>query len=43
MIAVFLAQRVILGKLLFNDVPTVLKEQVKDILVESGLGFLTEN
>ncbi|WP_281257734.1 hypothetical protein [Paenibacillus donghaensis] len=41
MIALFLAQRVILGKLAFSAVPTeALKTQVKVILTDSGLEFL---
>lgn len=42
MIAMFLAQRIILGKLTFAEVPDVLKADVKAILEESGLGFLAE-
>ena len=42
MIVMFLAQRVILGKLAFSEVPESLKPQVKAILVDSGLGFLVE-
>lgn len=37
MMALFFAQRVILGKTKFEDVPATLKQQVADILVESGL------
>ena len=40
MMAMFFAQRVILGKTKFKDVPATLKPAVKDILVESGLGEL---
>ena len=40
MVAIFLSQRIILGKLRYDEVPEVLKSQVKDILVESGLEFL---
>ena len=36
MVAMFLAQRIILGKLTFAEVPSSLKPAVKDILVESG-------
>ncbi len=35
--AMFFAQRVILGKTEYKDVPAKLKEQVKEILIESGL------
>ncbi len=37
MMAMFFAQRVILGKTEYKDVPAKLKEQVKEILIESGL------
>lgn len=37
MIALFFAQRVILGKTKFEEVPATLKQQVADILVENGL------
>ena len=40
MMAMFFAQRVILEKTAFKDVPKTLKEQVKTILEESGLGYL---
>ncbi len=40
MMAMFFAQRVILGKTAYKDVPTPLKAAVKEILEESGLGFL---
>ncbi len=42
MMAMFFAQRVILGKTAYKDVPTVLKPQVKELLEESGLGYLAE-
>lgn len=42
MMAMFFAQRVILGKTAFNEVPASLKEGVKQILVESGLEMLLE-
>ena len=38
--AMFFAQRVILGKTVFADVPAKLKDQVKEILLESGLEAL---
>lgn len=37
MMAMFFAQRVILGKTAFNDVPNALKQGCADILIESGL------
>ncbi len=40
MMAMFFAQRVILGKTAYADVPEVLKPQVKALLEESGLGEL---
>lgn len=40
MMAMFFAQRVILGKTAYADVPKVLKPQVKALLEESGLGEL---
>lgn len=42
MMAMFFAQRVILGKTEYKDVPAKLKEQVKEILIESGLEELVE-
>ena len=40
MMAMFFAQRVILGKTAYADVPEVLKPQVKELLEESGMGEL---
>lgn len=37
MMAMFFAQRVILGKTAFADVPAKLKEKVKEVLIDSGL------
>ncbi len=37
MMAMFFAQRVILGKTEFKAVPTALKEEVRNILKDSGL------
>lgn len=37
MMAMFFAQRVILGKTTFAEVPAKLKKQVQEILVDSGL------
>jgi hypothetical protein len=42
MMAMLFAQRIILGKSTFAQVPALLKEQVKEILVDSGMGFLAE-
>ncbi|MBU5669488.1 hypothetical protein KQI68_06505 [Peptoniphilus sp. MSJ-1] len=42
MMAMFFAQRIILEKCTYAQVPKVLKARVKEILVDSGLGFLTE-
>lgn len=42
MMAMFFAQRVILGKTAYKDVPAKLKEQVKELLIESGLPELAE-
>ena len=38
--ATLFAQRVILGKMTFAQVPRLLKDQVKMILVENALGYL---
>ena len=40
MIAMLWAQRIMNGKKTFDQVPRLLKEQVKEILVESGVEFL---
>ena len=37
MMSMFFAQRVILGKTEFDAVPKALKEQVAEILIDSGL------
>lgn len=37
MMAMFFAQRVILGKTEFDQVPTTLKGKVAEILIDSGL------
>lgn len=42
MMAMFFAQRVILGKTAFKDVPAKLKAQVKELLVDAGLPELAE-
>lgn len=42
MMAMFFAQRVILGKTQYSEVPSTLQPGVKEILVESGLDFLAE-
>lgn len=36
MIAMLWAQRIMCGKKTYKDVPRLLKEQVKEILIESG-------
>lgn len=43
MMAMFFAQRVILGKTSFADVPEKLKAQVRELLVDAGLGELCED
>lgn len=35
--AMFFVQRIVLGKTAFKDVPAKLKEQVRELLIESGL------
>ena len=40
MIAMLWAQRIMYGKKTFADVPRLLKEQVKEILTESGVDYL---
>ena len=40
MMSMFFAQRVILEKTAYKDVPNSLKAGVKEILIDSGLGFL---
>lgn len=42
MMAMFFAQRVILGKTAYKDVPAKLKAQVKELLVDAGLPELVE-
>lgn len=37
MMAMFFAQRVILGKTAFDDVPKALKKGVAEVLIDSGL------
>ena len=37
MMAMLWAQKILLGKKTYADVPRLLKEQVKEILIESGL------
>lgn len=36
MIAMLWCQRIMCGKKTYNDVPRLLKEQVKELLIESG-------
>ena len=42
MMAMLWAQKIILGKKTFSQVPRLLKEQVKEILFESGVEELIE-
>lgn len=42
MTALFFAQRIILNKLTYKEVPSTLKEGVKEVLIDSGLEFLIE-
>lgn len=42
MIPMFLANRIVFGKVKFSEVPAVLKPAVREILVDSGLGELCE-
>lgn len=42
MMGMLWAQQIMLGKKEYKDVPRLLKEQVKEILVDSGMGELTE-
>ena len=43
MMAMFFAQRVILGKTAYKDVPAKLKDHVKELLVDAGLPELVED
>lgn len=40
MVAILLAQRIILGKLEYSEVPNSLKPSVKEVLEDAGAGFL---
>lgn len=42
MMAMFFAQRVILGKTSFTEVPAKLKDQVRELLVDAGLPELVQ-
>lgn len=42
MMAMLMAQRVILDKMTFAEVPSSLQPQVKEILIDSGMGHLAE-
>lgn len=42
MMSMLWAQQIMLGKKEFKDVPRLLKETVKEILVDSGMGELTK-
>ena len=41
MMAMLFAQKIILGKLTFSDVPTKLKAAVKEVLIECGCEEMT--
>ena len=44
MMAMLWAQKIMLGKKTFAEVPRLLKDQVKEILIESGMEeLITEN
>lgn len=42
MMALLIAQRVILERMTFEEVPTLLKEPVKEVLEECGMGYLAD-
>lgn len=42
MMAMLWAQQIMLGKKSFAQVPRLLKEQVREILIDSGVGELAE-
>ena len=42
MMGMLWAQQIMLGKKEFKDVPRLLKESVKEILIDSGMGELVE-
>lgn len=42
MMAMLWAQKIMLGKKTFADVPRLLKDQVREILIESGLEELIQ-
>lgn len=42
MMAMLWAQQIMLGKVTFTDVPRLLREKVKEILIDSGCAELTE-
>jgi len=42
MMAMLWAQQIMLGKKTFAQVPAKLKEQVRELLIDSGLGELAE-
>lgn len=42
MMAMLWAQQIMLGKKEYKDVPRLLKESVKEILIDSGMGNLAE-
>lgn len=42
MMAMLMAQRVILGKMTFLEVPKTLQAPTREILIDSGMGFLAD-
>lgn len=42
MMIIFLANRIVLGKLTFAQVPTVLQDKVREELELNGVGFLAD-
>ena len=42
MMAMLWAQQIMLGKKTFNQVPRLLKDKVKEILIDSGMEEITE-
>ena len=41
-LAMFFANRIILGKQTFESVPAKLKDQVRELLVDAGVGHLCD-
>ncbi len=42
MMAMLWAQQILLGKKVFSQVPRLLKDKVREILIDSGMDELTE-